>query len=426
MRNDRIQHARHRWPEHEDDVAQNTRVSAHQGSGLADPGFDDAAAGSVPEQTTAFHRVAGWTARPQGSDLVIVLTGDWIVRQTGVVATMAEQILTDKRPRALLFDAKWLGRWDSALIAFLWELQAQAAKFEIEFDQAGLPEPARKLIALASIEVMPEGRHAASEGLLAWIGRRVIAGWSEVVEIFGLVGNTMLRTWPALSGHGGLRRLDVLDCAWDAGIAAVPIVTVVNVLVGGILAFVGAAQLRRFGAGIYVADLIGVAVVREMAAVMTAIIMSGRTGGAYAAQIATMQGNEEIDAIRVAGIPIFDYLILPRITALTCMMPILYLYGCAVGIFGGVVVAKLTLGLNATAFVEEMRTAVDGHQFLLGLIKSVVFGAVIAFTGCRIGLRSGRSAADVGKAATNAVVVGIVCVIALDALFAVCANRLGI
>jgi phospholipid/cholesterol/gamma-HCH transport system permease protein len=218
----------------------------------------------------------------------------------------------------------------------------------------------------------------------------------------------------------------VLDCAWDAGIAAVPIVTVVNVLVGGILAFVGAAQLRRFGAGIYVADLIGVAVVREMAAVMTAIIMSGRTGGAYAAQIATMQGNEEIDAIRVAGIPVFDYLILPRITALTCMMPVLYLYGCAIGILGGVVVAKLTLGLNATTFLEEMRTAVEFHQFLLGLVKSVVFGAVIAFTGCRIGLRSGRSAADVGDAATKAVVVGIVCVIALDALFAVCANRLGI
>ncbi|HEX3993017.1 MAG TPA: ABC transporter permease [Acetobacteraceae bacterium] len=357
---------------------------------------------------------------------MIVLTGDWIARQTGVVACATEQILASKRPRALLFDARRLGRWDSALIVFLWELQAQAAKFEIEFNQDGLPEPACKLIALASIEVMPETKHAASQGLLAWTGRYVMAGWSEVVEILILVGSTMLRTGPAFSGRGGLRRLDVLDCAWDAGIAAVPIVTVVNVLVGGILAFVGAAQLRRFGAGIYVADLIGVAVVREMAAVMTAIIMSGRTGGAYAAQIATMQGNEEIDAIRVAGIPVFDYLILPRITALTFMMPILYLYGCAVGVLGGAVVAKLTIGLSTTTFLDEMRTAVDGRQFLLGLTKSVVFGAVIAFTGCRIGLRSGRSAADVGKAATSAVVVGIVCVIALDALFAVCANRLGI
>ncbi len=391
---------------------------------MVDPGFGAATVAAEP--ATASVTPAGWSARPQGSDLVIVLTGDWIARQTGVVAAVTEQILASKRPRAILFDAKRLGRWDSALIVFLWELQAQAAKFEIEFNQAGLPEPARKLIALASIEVMPETKHRASEGLLTWTGGHVMTGWSEVVEVLTLVGSTMLRTWPAFAGRGGLRRLDVLECAWDAGIAAVPIVTVVNVLVGGILAFVGAAQLRRFGAGIYVADLIGVAVVREMAAVMTAIIMSGRTGGAYAAEIATMQGNEEIDAIRVAGIPVFDYLILPRITALTCMMPILYLYGCAIGIFGGAVVAKLTIGLSATTFLDEMRTAVDGRQFLLGLTKSVVFGAVIAFTGCRIGLRSGRSAADVGKAATSAVVVGIVCVIALDALFAVCANRLGI
>jgi phospholipid/cholesterol/gamma-HCH transport system permease protein len=391
---------------------------------MVDPGFGAATVAAEP--ATASVKPVLWSAHPRGSDLVIVLTGDWIARQTGVVPCATEQILASQRPRAILFDAKRLGRWDSALIVFLWELQAQAAKFEIEFNQAGLPEPARKLIALASIEVMPETKHVVSEGLLAWTGRQVMAGLSEMDEILALVGSTMLRTWPAFAGRGGLRRLDVLECAWDAGIAAVPIVTVVNVLIGGILAFVGAAQLRRFGAGIYVADLIGVSVVREMAAVMTAIIMSGRTGGAYAAEIATMQGNEEIDAIRVAGIPVFDYLILPRITALTFMMPILYLYGCAVGVLGGAVVAKLTIGLSATTFLDEMRTAVDGRQFLLGLTKSVVFGAVIAFTGCRIGLRSGRSAADVGKAATSAVVVGIVCVIALDALFAVCANRLGI
>jgi phospholipid/cholesterol/gamma-HCH transport system permease protein len=391
---------------------------------MVDPGFGAATVAAEP--ATASVKPVLWSAHPRGSDLVIVLTGDWIARQTGVVPCATEQILASQRPRAILFDAKRLGRWDSALIVFLWELQAQAAKFEIEFNQAGLPEPARKLIALASIEVMPETKHVVSEGLLAWTGRQVMAGLSEMDEILALVGSTMLRTWPAFAGRGGLRRLDVLECAWDAGIAAVPIVTVVNVLIGGILAFVGAAQLRRFGAGIYVADLIGVSVVREMAAVMTAIIMSGRTGGAYAAEIATMQGNEEIDAIRVAGIPVFDYLILPRITALTFMMPILYLYGCAVGVLGGAVVAKLTIGLSATTFLDEMRTAVDGRQFLLGLTKSVVFGAVIAFTGCRIGLRSGRSAADVGKAATSAVVVGIVCVIALDALFAVCGNRLGI
>jgi phospholipid/cholesterol/gamma-HCH transport system permease protein len=399
MPNDPTRYAQLQRPESERDAARNV--------------------GEPPGRT-------GWTVRIQGSRIVIVLTGDWIVRQTGVTANVAKYLLQNGTPRTLMFDAASLGHWDSALIVFLWDLQAEAARFEIEFDPSGLPEPARQLLALASFQAVPQVTPAAREEFLDWTGRRAIMGWSEVVEIARLVGDTVLRAWPAFSGRGGLRRVDVVDCAWEAGIAAVPIVTVVNVLVGGILAFVGAAQLRRFGAGIFVADLVGVAVVREMAAVMTAIIMSGRTGGAYAAQIATMQGNEEIDALLVAGIPVFDYLVLPRIIALTCMMPILYLYGCVVGIAGGIAVAWLTLQLNSTAFLEEMCTAVAFDQFPLGLVKSVVFGAVIAFVGCRIGLRSGRSAAEVGRAATTAVVAGIVSVIALDAMFAVCANRLGI
>jgi phospholipid/cholesterol/gamma-HCH transport system permease protein len=368
----------------------------------------------------------GWTARERGPDRVVVLTGDWIARETGTEATAAEPLLTSRSLRTISFDATQLGHWDSALIVFLWDLRARAAGLRVAFDQSGLPQPAQRLLALASIDAVPEEKPAAHEGLPVWVGRSVIAGWSEIVEVLALVGDTVLRALPALRGRGGLRPSDVLDCAWEAGIAALPIVTVVNVLVGGILAFVGAVQLRRFGAGIYVADLVGIAVVREMAAVMTAIIMSGRTGGAYAAHIATMQGNEEIDALRVVGIPLFDYLILPRIVALTCMMPILYLYGCAVGILGGFIVAKLTLQIDAAIFLEQARSAVDFQQFVFGLTKSVVFGMVIAFAGCRVGLRAGRSAADVGRAATTAVVIGIVSVIALDALFAVCADMLGI
>jgi len=409
MPNDPTQHDQLRSPESNADVARNI-----------------GAAETVAEPTADPLSQTGWTVRVQGSDLVIVLTGDWIVRQTGVAANVARYLFQNETSRTLKFDATSLGHWDSALIVFLWDLQTEAARFEIEFDLSGLPEPARQLLALASVQVAPKAPPAARTDLLDWTGRRAITCWSEVVEVARLVGETMLRAWPALRGRGGLRRVDVVDSAWEAGIAAVPIVTVVNVLVGGILAFVGAAQLRRFGAGIFVADLVGVAVVREMAPVMTAIIMSGRTGGAYAAQIATMQGNEEIDALQVAGIPVFDYLVLPRVAALTCMMPILYLYGCVVGIIGGLAVAWLTLQLSPMTFLEEMRTSVDFHQFLLGLVKSVAFGAVIAFAGCRIGLRSRRSAAEVGRAATTAVVVGIVCVIALDALFAVCANRLDI
>jgi phospholipid/cholesterol/gamma-HCH transport system permease protein len=367
---------------------------------------------------------AGWTAHAQGTDLVVVLSKDWIARETGVEGAAAENLLGKRNGGKVSFDAAHLGRWDSALIVFLWALRAKSAKCGVTFDQSGLPQPARRLLALAADEVKPPMMLPARAGLLDRVGRWVLASWSEAVEVLILVGDTVLRAVPAMRGRASMRFTDVVDCAWEAGIAALPIVTIVNVLVGGILAFVGAVQLQRFGAGIYVADLIGVAEVREMAALMTAIIMCGRTGGAYAAHIATMQGNEEIDALRVVGIPIYDYLILPRVLALICMMPILYLYGCAVGILGGFVVAVATLGIGSTAFIEETRSAVAGYQVWIGLTKSIVFGAVIAFTGCRVGLRAGRSAADVGRAATTAVVIGVVSVIALDALFAVCANAL--
>ena len=228
----------------------------------------------------------------------------------------------------------------------------------------------------------------------------------------------------ALRGRVNMRGVDLLDCMREAGVAALPIVTIVNVLIGGIVAFVGAVQLRRFGADVFIADLVGVAMVREMAALMTAIIMAGRTGGAYAAHIATMLGNEEIDALRAIGIPINEYLILPRVLALTGMMPLLYLYGSAVGVFGGFVVAVAMLNISPETFIDETRVSIALYQVFFGLIKSFAFGALIAIVGCRSGLGAGRSAADVGHAATRAVVIGIVGVIALDAVFAICANAL--
>jgi phospholipid/cholesterol/gamma-HCH transport system permease protein len=218
----------------------------------------------------------------------------------------------------------------------------------------------------------------------------------------------------------------VLQLVREAGAGALVIVAVVNGLVGAIIAFVSAIQLRRFGTGIYVADLLGIATAREMAAIITAVVMAGRTGGAYAAQLATMQGNEEIDALKVFAIPTFDFLVLPRIAALVTMMPLLYLYACAAGLLGGLLVSNLTLDISTAAFLQELSAVVARRQFAIGLVKSVVFGALVAMVGCHIGLRAGRSSADVGHAATTAVVAGIVGIIVLDALFAVCTDSLGI
>jgi phospholipid/cholesterol/gamma-HCH transport system permease protein len=167
------------------------------------------------------------------------------------------------------------------------------------------------------------------------------------------------------------------------------------------------------------------ALVREMASVMTAIVMSGRTGGAYAARIATMQGNEEIDALQVTGIPIAEYILLPAILALVITMPLLYLYGCVVGLFGGLLVSMAMLNVSAIGYVHQTIAAVSDSQFIFGFIKSIAFAVLIGVTSCRIGLKAGRSAADVGDAATRAVVIGIVGVIALDAVFAVLADSIG-
>jgi phospholipid/cholesterol/gamma-HCH transport system permease protein len=219
---------------------------------------------------------------------------------------------------------------------------------------------------------------------------------------------------------------DVIAQMQASGIDALGIVAVVNSLVGAILAFVGAVQLQRFGAGGYTADLVGVAVVREMAPIMTAIVMAGRTGGAYAAEIAMMEGNEEIDALQVSGISPFDYLVLPRVVALVAMMPLLYIYACLVGIAGGFVVAYATLAFSPTAFFVQLQSSLPSSEFYLGLTKSICFGGFIALVSCLIGLRAGRSATDVGAAATRAVVIGIVGIITLDAIFAACANVLGI
>lgn len=370
----------------------------------------------------------GWTVCTGGGQVLIALTGDWIAREaSGAEPGSVSKILDAARSvgatkAAFAFDTAGLGRWDSALLLFVAELRQAADLQGLQVHEKGLPEAVLRLLALTAAVTPAMDSKAARIGVVDRVGGSVIAIWTGGLDVLALVGDTVLRGGAAIRGAARMRGSDLLGCMFDAGIGALPIVTIVNVLVGGILAFVGAVQLRKFGADIYIANLVGVAMVREMAALMTAIVISGRTGGAYAAHIATMQGNEEVDALRAIGIPVYDYLVLPRVIALTSMMPLLYLYGSAVGILGGFVVSIAMLNLSPEAFIEQTRASVNGVEIVFGLVKSVTFGILIAIAGCRAGLNAGRSAADVGSAATGAVVVGIVGTIVLDAVFAVCAN----
>lgn len=366
-----------------------------------------------------------WTIREDAGGPLMVLTGDWIARDGAGAETGAlSQAMASFGKGVVSFDTRGLGRWDSALLVFIAALRQTAREKGLTLDDKGLPPATLKLLALMPEEAAPDPPEPPKATLVRRVGRKVIAFGRDALDVVTMVGEVILRGGNALRGRVRMRRVDLLTYLYDAGVGALPIVTIVNLLVGGILAFVGAVQLRKFGADIYIAALVGLAVVREMAALMTAIVMAGRTGGAYAANIATMQGSEEIDALRAIGIPIQDYLILPRMISLTVMMPLLYLYASTVGIFGGFIVAVAMLNLSPETFVDQLRLAVEGNQIIFGLVKSVTFGMLIAFVGCRSGLKAGRSAADVGQAATGAVVICIVGVIALDAVFAICANAL--
>jgi phospholipid/cholesterol/gamma-HCH transport system permease protein len=375
--------------------------------------------------------LAVWRIERQDDAALLRLSGDWLVSGSGLraVADLRRIFVEVGTCASLRFDTSGLARWDSALVAFVRALQTTAdGGRRIELDLSGLPEPAQRLLSLAAAD---HGANAAVEAparhTIAWrAGTRALGWWAELVASAELLGISVLSIAPALRGRLLARSADVIALMRESGGGALGIIAVVNGLVGAILAFVGAVQLQRFGAAIYVANLVGVAVIREMAPIMTAIVMAGRTGGAYAAQIATMEGNEEIDALRALGISPYHYLVVPRVTALIAMMPVMYFYACLVGLVGGLLVSVAMLDMSPTVFLGQLRGAVLPTEFYIGLSKSICFGAFIALAGCRMGLSAGRSAAEVGRAATGAVVAGIIGVIVLDAVFAACANVLGI
>jgi phospholipid/cholesterol/gamma-HCH transport system permease protein len=212
----------------------------------------------------------------------------------------------------------------------------------------------------------------------------------------------------------------------SGGPSALPIVSLISLLVGLILAFVGAVQLALFGAQIYIADLVGLGMTREMGGLMAAIIMSGRTGASYAAQLGTMQVNSEIDALKTMGFEPMEFLVLPRILALILIMPLLCLYADLMGIVGGALVTVSFFDVSLVEYLNRTANAVHLSDFTIGIVKCAVFGVLIALSGCMRGMQCGRSASSVGDAATSAVVTGIVFIVIADSLMTIMCNRLGI
>ena len=367
-------------------------------------------------------------ARAPDGTLRLALAGDWRlgrgIPEPGRVLGEVEQ---GPPPRKVIFDTRALAGWDSGLLTFLRALLSRFAQLGVEVDERGLPDGVRRLLSLAAAVPARMGVRAASRGpFLARVGDVALAAWRAGGETLAFVGDAFLSVVRLVAGKARFRGSDLLLVVQDCGARALPIVSLVNLLVGLILAFVGAIQLRAFGAQIYVADLVGIGTVREIAAIITGVIMTGRTGASFAAELGTMQVNEEIDALRTLGIPPMDFLVLPRLLGLTLMMPLLCLYADVMGILGGLIVAVTMLDIGATQYYLETRRVIHLGDLSLGLFMGGVFGVLIAVTGCMRGLGSSRSASGVGQATTSAVVTGIVSIVVATALITVVAYALGI
>ena len=364
---------------------------------------------------------------PDGA-LVLAFSGRWHTGQPTPSSSDVQAMLTGSDVQRLQFDGRRLDGWDSSLVVLVSAVVDHCASLGVDVDLDGLPDGARRLLSLSRAVPRKADADVAQDqpSLLARLGERGLLAGQTVRDTLDFTGELALSVMRLIRGQARFRSVDVLETIQECGWQALPIVSLISVLVGLILAFMGAVQLRQFGAQIYVADLVGIGMAREMGAVMTGVIMAGRTGAAFAANLGTMQVNEEIDALQTLGVSPVDYLVLPRMTALVLMMPLLCVYSVFVGILGGMVVGVGAFDISAIQYLNQTRGSLTVTHLGIGVFKSVIFGLIVAMCGCMQGMRCGRSAAAVGNATTSAVVIAIVYIVVADGLFAVLTNVLGI
>ena len=327
----------------------------------------------------------------------VQIQGDWVMGNSVPSFRELKQQLQKQDCQQLTVTGEQLGRWDSRLVLFLYELEQYCQAHNIDLDMTALPAAAQGLLKQASAFPVRESGHKSLDdgSLITRLGQQAQHFYRSTKKILTFVGEVSFSCVRLLRGKACFRQQDLWLIMQECGPNALGIVTLISLLVGLILAFVGAMQLKLFGAQIYVANLVGLGMAREMGAMMTAIIMAGRTGAAFASQLGSMQVNEEIDALETLGISPIDFLVLPRMLALIIMLPLLCLYADLMGILGGLLVSVTLMDLSVIEYLVQTTSALDLNDFLTGLIKSSVFGVLVALSGCLNGMQCGRSSSSV-------------------------------
>lgn len=353
--------------------------------------------------------------RDEAQDVsALIFSGDWV---QGVGAASFSALQSElARTTHLTADGGALGNWDSVLMAFLLQCHDYCQAHSIAFDIRNMPNGVEQLLAVATAVKAHEAPPTQSPSWLASLDPRHLLSelWETMRESLAFTGEVSIALARLVRGKANTRFSDFRSFCYQAGPDAFAIISLTSILVGMILGYLGAVQLQQFGAEIFVANLVVIGMLREMGVLMTAVVMAGRTGAAYAAQLGTMQTNEEIDAITTMGISPVEFLVLPRMLALIVIMPLLTVYANFLGILGGGIVAG-SMGITPAQYIAQGLTALSFSHVFVGLLKSLVFATLIAVAGCRAGINSGRSSAAVGQAATNAVVTALVYLIVADA-----------
>ena len=351
---------------------------------------------------------------------LISLKGDWVDSITN------DPILKEaQKIKSVTVDAANVGKWKTPLMVFLYRLNKECLSAKLPLHLQNLPKGAARLLELSNSGGKKNFIHE-NPGFFEKFGFLCISLFTSCGDGFQFFGELLASVFRLFTGRARMRWCDVWTEIVKAGPHALFIVSLIAYLMGLILAFIGAIPLKWFRAEIYVASLIGIGMMRLMAAVMTGTVMAGRTGASYAAILGTMQVNEEIDALESMGIPPMDFLVLPRVIALTLMLPLLCIYADIVGILGGMTVGVFYMNLTSTAFWQQLISTSRMADLFVGLFTSFVFAILIAICGCIKGINCGRSSASVGQATTAAMVSSLVCLVIATSVITVITVSLGI
>ncbi|MCX5706341.1 MAG: ABC transporter permease [Candidatus Omnitrophica bacterium] len=354
----------------------------------------------------------------QPQKLQLKLSGDWKIT-TGFPAVdeVTAQLVSHPDIIEITFEISGISGWDSGFISFLLQLARECQSRKIRVNPVGLQPGVQKLLALAlAVPKKDTLHHIIHETFLEAVGGKALQikeGAYSLLDFLGEIAVSFLRL---VTGKSYFRWDDFAYIVQKCGADALPLVSLISLLIGIILAFIGAIQLEMFGAQIFIADIVGIGMVRVMGAVMTGVLMAGRTGASFAAELGIMQVNDEIDALKTLGVSPVEFLVIPRLLALIIMMPLLTIYADLMGIVGGFVVSTRVLNINPAEYLEHTRQAIKLSNLWVGLIHSFVFGIIIAVTGCLRGIKCVRSAAGVGEATTSAVVSAITSIVVATAI----------